>query len=96
MKVKGDELRPIFGDGWLRKCNGKVQLQALNYQRSSWSSILNCSKRRAFRIPVQILSQKPSSKGSAAFILCSKRSTRAKQHGVPKYIVFHFFWSSPG
>ncbi|KAM1187637.1 hypothetical protein ACFX2J_023540 [Malus domestica] len=29
MKVKGDELRPIFGDGWLRKCNGKVQQQAL-------------------------------------------------------------------
>ncbi|TQD74910.1 hypothetical protein C1H46_039547 [Malus baccata] len=28
-KVKGDELRPIFGDGWLWKCNGKVQQQAL-------------------------------------------------------------------
>ncbi|KAM2956388.1 hypothetical protein FF2_023512 [Malus domestica] len=50
-KVKGDELRPIFGDGWLRKCNGKVQQQALNYQRSSWSSILNLLKEEGIQNP---------------------------------------------
>ncbi|TQD72845.1 hypothetical protein C1H46_041627 [Malus baccata] len=50
-KVKGDELRPIFGDGWLRKCNGKFQQQALNYQRSSWSSILNLLKEEGIQNP---------------------------------------------
>ncbi|KAM1015529.1 exocyst complex component EXO70E2-like [Malus sylvestris] len=50
-KVKGDELRLIFGDSWLRKCNGKVQQHAMNYQRSSWSSVLNLLKEEGIQNP---------------------------------------------
>lgn len=39
-KAKGPDLRPIFGDEWIRKCNGRFQQHAIDYQRSSWGSIL--------------------------------------------------------
>lgn len=39
-KVKGSELRSIFGDKWIRKHNWKFQQHAMNYERATWSSIL--------------------------------------------------------
>ncbi|KAH0969141.1 hypothetical protein GBA52_028990 [Prunus armeniaca] len=50
-KVKGDELRLLFGDGWIRKCNGKFQQHAMNYQRASWSSILSLLKEEGIQNP---------------------------------------------
>lgn len=43
-KVKGSELRIIFGDEWIRKHNWKFQQHELKYERASWSSILNLLK----------------------------------------------------
>lgn len=40
-KVKGPELRDVFGDQWIRKQNRKFQQHAMNYERASWSSILS-------------------------------------------------------
>lgn len=39
-KVKNSELRPIFGDSWIRKHNWKFQQLAMDYERATWSSIL--------------------------------------------------------
>ncbi|KAK6913345.1 Exocyst complex subunit Exo70, C-terminal [Dillenia turbinata] len=40
-KVKNSELRTIFGDEWIRKHNWKFQQHEINYERSTWSSILS-------------------------------------------------------
>lgn len=40
-KVKSSELRTILGDEWIRKHNWKFQQHAMNYERSTWSSILS-------------------------------------------------------
>ncbi|KAK1432914.1 hypothetical protein QVD17_09817 [Tagetes erecta] len=40
-KVKNSELRTILGDDWIRKRIGKFQQYAMNYERATWSSILN-------------------------------------------------------
>ncbi|PIA57737.1 hypothetical protein AQUCO_00600453v1 [Aquilegia coerulea] len=39
-KVKGSELRAFFGDDWIRQHNWKFQQEAMNYERSTWSSVL--------------------------------------------------------
>lgn len=39
-KIKGSELRPFFGDDWIRQHNWKFQQDAMNYERATWSSIL--------------------------------------------------------
>ncbi|KAG7535011.1 Cullin repeat-like-containing domain superfamily [Arabidopsis thaliana x Arabidopsis arenosa] len=39
-KVKGSELRHLFGDEWIRKHIASYQRNVTNYERSSWSSIL--------------------------------------------------------
>lgn len=43
-KVKGSELRLIFGDEWIRKHNWKFQQHAMSYERACWSSILSLLK----------------------------------------------------
>ncbi|KAF8399597.1 hypothetical protein HHK36_015466 [Tetracentron sinense] len=43
-KVKGSELRVLFGDDWIRKHNGRFQQLAMNYERATWSSILSLLK----------------------------------------------------
>ncbi|KAK9272455.1 hypothetical protein L1049_002828 [Liquidambar formosana] len=43
-KVKGSELRVVFGDGWIRKHNWKFQQHAMNYERATWSSMLSLLK----------------------------------------------------
>ncbi|KNA18529.1 hypothetical protein SOVF_069960 [Spinacia oleracea] len=43
-KVKNSELSDIFGDNWIKKHNGKVQQQAMNYERATWSSVLSLLK----------------------------------------------------
>ncbi|OAY56910.1 exocyst complex component EXO70E2 [Manihot esculenta] len=43
-KVKNSELRHIFGDDWIRKRNWKFQQHAMNYERTTWSSILSLLK----------------------------------------------------
>ena len=43
-KVKCSELRPIFGDDWIRKHNWKFQQHAMEYERASWGSILSLFK----------------------------------------------------
>lgn len=50
-KVKGSELRHIFGDEWIRKCNRKFQQHAMNYERASWSSILSLLKDEGIQNP---------------------------------------------
>ncbi|KAF7803079.1 exocyst complex component EXO70E2 [Senna tora] len=50
-KVKGSELRLIYGDEWIRKHNWKFQQHAMNYERASWSSILSLLKDDGFQIP---------------------------------------------
>lgn len=39
-KVRGSELRSIFGSEWIKKRNGKFQQHAMDYQRATWGSIL--------------------------------------------------------
>ncbi|KAF5193592.1 Exocyst complex component exo70e2 [Thalictrum thalictroides] len=39
-KVKSSELRAFFGDDWIRQHNWKFQQEAMNYERSTWSSVL--------------------------------------------------------
>ncbi|KAB2000085.1 hypothetical protein ES319_D12G206700v1 [Gossypium barbadense] len=39
-KVKGSELRPFFGDEWIRKHNAKFQQHEMNYERVTWSSVV--------------------------------------------------------
>ncbi|EOA13067.1 hypothetical protein CARUB_v10026067mg [Capsella rubella] len=39
-KVKGSELRHLFGDEWIRKHIARYQRDVTNYERSTWSSIL--------------------------------------------------------
>ncbi|XP_015879871.3 exocyst complex component EXO70E2 [Ziziphus jujuba] len=50
-KVKGSELRLIFGDEWIRKRNWKFQQHAMNYERASWSSILSLFKDEGLQNP---------------------------------------------
>lgn len=50
-KVKGCELRDIFGDEWIRKHNWKFQQHAMNYERASWSSILSLLKDEQIQNP---------------------------------------------
>lgn len=50
-KVKGSELRDIFGDEWIRKHNWKFQQHAMNYERASWSSILSLLKDERIQNP---------------------------------------------
>ncbi|KAG2715520.1 hypothetical protein I3843_03G084700 [Carya illinoinensis] len=50
-KVKGSELRHIFGDEWIRKQNWKFQQYAMNYERASWSSILSLLKEDGIHNP---------------------------------------------
>ncbi|KAB1211521.1 Exocyst complex component EXO70B1 [Morella rubra] len=50
-KVKGSELRHIFGDKWIRKHNWKFQQHAMNYERASWSSILSLLKDDGIQNP---------------------------------------------
>ncbi|KAF5480198.1 hypothetical protein F2P56_000964 [Juglans regia] len=50
-KVKGSELRHIFGDEWIRKQNWKFQQHAMNYERASWSSILSLLKEDGIHNP---------------------------------------------
>lgn len=42
--VKNSELRPIFGDNWVRKHAVKLQHYAMHYRRASWSSVLHFLK----------------------------------------------------
>lgn len=37
-KVMDSELRPIFGDSWIRKHNWKFQQHAMDYERATWST----------------------------------------------------------
>ncbi|KAJ6734826.1 EXOCYST SUBUNIT EXO70 FAMILY PROTEIN [Salix purpurea] len=39
-KVVNSNLQSIFGDGWIRKHNWKFQQHEINYERTTWSSIL--------------------------------------------------------
>ncbi|XP_057436104.1 exocyst complex component EXO70E2 [Lotus japonicus] len=50
-KVKGSELRIIYGDGWIRKHNWKFQEHAMKYERSTWISILNFLKDEGIHVP---------------------------------------------
>ncbi|XP_028796630.1 exocyst complex component EXO70E2 [Neltuma alba] len=50
-KVKGSELRLIYGDEWIRKHNWKFQQHAMNYERASWSSILSLLKDDGVQVP---------------------------------------------
>lgn len=50
-KVKGSELRLIYGDEWIRKHNWKFQQHAMKYERASWSSILNLLKDEGIHLP---------------------------------------------
>ncbi|PRQ53380.1 putative exocyst complex component Exo70, cullin repeat-like-containing domain-containing protein [Rosa chinensis] len=50
-KVKGAELRLIFGDDWIRKHNRKFQQHAMSYQRASWSYILSLLKEEGIQNP---------------------------------------------
>ncbi|KAL1322817.1 hypothetical protein AAHE18_14G224900 [Arachis hypogaea] len=50
-KVKGSELRLIYGDEWIRKRNWKFQQHAMKYERASWSSILNLLKDEGIHVP---------------------------------------------
>lgn len=50
-KVKGSELRLIFGDEWIRKRNWKFQQQEMNYERATWSSILSLFKDEGIQNP---------------------------------------------
>ncbi|KAF7822414.1 exocyst complex component EXO70E2 [Senna tora] len=50
-KVKGSELRNIYGDEWIRKRNWKFQQHAMNYERTTWSSILSLLKDDGIQIP---------------------------------------------
>ncbi|XP_030483907.2 exocyst complex component EXO70E2 [Cannabis sativa] len=50
-KVKGSELRPIFGDGWIRHHNWKFQHHEMDYQRASWGPILSLLKDEGIQNP---------------------------------------------
>uniref|UniRef100_A0A1J3DH59 Exocyst subunit Exo70 family protein n=1 Tax=Noccaea caerulescens TaxID=107243 RepID=A0A1J3DH59_NOCCA len=43
-KVKGSELRHLFGDEWIRKHIARYQRNVTNYERSTWSSVLSLIK----------------------------------------------------
>ncbi|XP_026382118.1 exocyst complex component EXO70E2-like [Papaver somniferum] len=40
-KIKDSDLRIIFGDPWLKRQIGKFQLQAREYKRATWGSVLD-------------------------------------------------------
>ncbi|KAL3629445.1 hypothetical protein CASFOL_026667 [Castilleja foliolosa] len=50
-KVKNSELRTVFGDGWIRKHNWKFQQHAMNYERATWSSMLNLLRDEGIHNP---------------------------------------------
>ncbi|CAJ1833085.1 unnamed protein product [Sphenostylis stenocarpa] len=50
-KVKGSELRLIYGDEWIRKRNWKFQQHAMKYERTSWSPILHMLKDEGIHVP---------------------------------------------
>ncbi|OVA00809.1 Exocyst complex protein Exo70 [Macleaya cordata] len=50
-KVKGPELRPLFGDDWIRQHNGKFQQHAMNYERATWNSVLSLLKDEGICTP---------------------------------------------
>ncbi|KAE9615732.1 putative exocyst complex component Exo70, cullin repeat-like-containing domain-containing protein [Lupinus albus] len=50
-KVKGSELRRIYGDEWIRKHNWTFQQHAMKYERASWNSILNLLKDEGIHVP---------------------------------------------
>lgn len=50
-KVKGSQLRLIYGDEWIRKQNWKFQQHAMNYERACWSSILSLLKDDGVQFP---------------------------------------------
>jgi exocyst complex protein 7 len=51
-KVKASsELRMIFGDGWIRKHNGRFQKLAMSYERATWSTILSLLKDEGIHNP---------------------------------------------
>lgn len=50
-KVKGSELRLVYGDEWIRKHNWKFQQHAMKYERASWISILNLLKDEGIHNP---------------------------------------------
>ncbi|EXB38101.1 Exocyst complex component 7 [Morus notabilis] len=50
-KVKGSELNAIFGSEWIKKCNGKFQHHAMDYQRATWGSILSLFKDEGIQNP---------------------------------------------
>ncbi|KAI4352467.1 hypothetical protein L6164_006717 [Bauhinia variegata] len=50
-KVKGSELRLIYGDEWIRRHSWKFQQHAMNYERASWSSILSLLKDEGIQTP---------------------------------------------
>lgn len=43
-KVKGSELKPIFGNEWIGKHNGLCHKYAMDYERASWGSALSLFK----------------------------------------------------
>ncbi|KAI3955163.1 hypothetical protein MKX01_034192 [Papaver californicum] len=51
-KIKGSNLRIIFGDPWLRRQIGKFQLQAREYKGATWGSILDLLKNEPGPRPV--------------------------------------------
>ncbi|GER45308.1 exocyst subunit EXO70 family protein [Striga asiatica] len=51
-KVKGSELRKVFGDDWIRKHNRQFQQHAVNYERATWSSIIGLLKDEGLQNPV--------------------------------------------
>ena len=50
-KVKGSELRLIYGDDWIRKRNWKYRQHAMNYERTSLNSILSLLKDEGIQMP---------------------------------------------
>lgn len=50
-KVKGPELRPLFGNDWIKQHNGKFQQYAMNYERATWNSVLSLLKEEGMCTP---------------------------------------------
>lgn len=43
-KIKDSDLRPLFGDQWVRKRRGQIRQLATSYLRASWTKVLSCFK----------------------------------------------------
>lgn len=50
-KVKGSDLRKVFGNDWIKKHNWKFQQNAMSYERATWSSILALLRDDSFQNP---------------------------------------------